>query len=100
LKNQTKDVLAMQSIGVSVKLPRAILAAAKVKENELEGLLRESLAIELYRLGRVSLGKTAEIAGVSTKREMISLLAKYKLWLDYTAEDAEQDWETLKEAKF
>ena len=89
----------MQTIGVSVKLPRAILVAAKVRENELENLLKESLAIELYRLGKVSLGKAAEIAGVMTKWEMVELLVKHEVWLDYTAEDAEQDWETLKEIK-
>ncbi len=89
----------MQTIGVSVKLPRAVLGAAKVKENELERLLKESLAIELYRLGKVSLGKAAEIAGVMTKWEMTGLLARHELWLDYTSQDAEQDWETLKEIK-
>jgi hypothetical protein len=35
--------------------------------------------------------------GLPTKWEMISVLAKHDLWFDYTAEDAEQDWETLKE---
>jgi predicted HTH domain antitoxin len=87
----------MQTIEVSVKLPRAILAAAQVKEGELEGLLKEALAVELYRLGKVSLGKAAEIAGVGTKWEIMNLLARYDVWVDYKAEDAEQDWDTLKE---
>ena len=87
----------METVGVSFKLPKAILAAAKVKESDLESLMKATLAIDLYRLGKVSLGKAAEIAGVKTKWEMIQLLSKHEVWLDYSAEDAKQDWEALRE---
>ncbi len=87
----------METVGVSFKLPKAILAAAKVKESDLESLMKDTLAIDLYRLGKVSLGKAAEIAGVKTKWEMIQLLSKHEVWLDYSAEDAKQDWEALRE---
>jgi predicted HTH domain antitoxin len=71
------------------------LSAAKVREKDLEDLIRQSLGIELYRRGLISLGKAAEIAGVSTKWEMMHLLAKHGDYIDYAAEDAKKDMETL-----
>ena len=87
----------METVTVTVSLPKSLLATTGVREQELGGLVRESVAVELYRLGRISLGKAAEVAGVSTKHEMLALLAKHDVWLDYTAEDAAEDWETLRD---
>lgn len=63
----------METIEVSVKLPETVLHVAKVREKELGDLLRHSSAIELYRRRLISLGKAAEIAGISTKSEMMYL---------------------------
>jgi predicted HTH domain antitoxin len=87
----------METIAVTLEFPKSFLTAAGVRKQEVDEWLRESAAIELYRQGRVSLGKATEMLGLPTKWEMISVLAKHDLWFDYTAEDAEQDWETLKE---
>ncbi|PIY49844.1 MAG: hypothetical protein COZ06_12520 [Armatimonadetes bacterium CG_4_10_14_3_um_filter_66_18] len=72
------------------------MPAAGVEERELPALIREYFAVELYRLGRVSLGKAAELAGVTTKTEMMAALARHGVWLNYTAEDAAEDLETLR----
>lgn len=72
-----------------------MLAAAKVRDEELGDLMRESLALQLYRGGRISIGKAAEIAGLSTKWEMMQLLAKYDLPIDYSADDAKRDLEII-----
>ncbi len=87
----------MDTIDISVKLPKSVLSAAKVREKELEGLLRHSLAIELFRKGLISLGKATEIAGTSTKWDTMQLLAKYDVSIDYSAEYAQQDMKTLTE---
>jgi len=88
----------MDTVQVTVTFPRSVLVAARVRESELDALIREYVAVELYRQRKVSLGKSAELAGVPTKFDMMPVLAKHDVWLDYTAEDAAQDWETLREA--
>jgi len=57
---------------------------------------KRSLAVELYREGRLSLGKAAELAGTKSKWEMLMLLSERGVPLDYTANDAEKDLQTLK----
>lgn len=57
--------------------------------------MRESLAIELYGEGKISMGKAAEIAKVS-KWEMFELLGGKKIPFQYHPEDFKQDIETLK----
>jgi hypothetical protein len=41
----------MDTIDLSVTLPRSVLAVAKVRDKELSDLMRESLALQLYRSG-------------------------------------------------
>lgn len=89
----------METIDVSVKLPKSILSAAKVREKELEGLLQQSLAIDLYRRGLISLGKSTEIMGIATKWEMMQLFIRHDIFIDYIAEDASHDIETLEKLR-
>lgn len=86
----------MDTLDVTVTLPRSILATAGVREEGLDRLLRETLAVELYRMRRVSLGKAAEIACLN-RWEMLSLLAKHDVPLNYTADDAARDWDAIEE---
>ncbi len=53
--------------------------------------------MELYREGKLSLGKAAELAGAKSKWEMLLLLSVRGVPLDYTADDAEKDLQTLEE---
>ena len=87
----------MDTVQITISLPRSVLAATGVREGELDRLVRELVAVELYRQGRVSLGKAAEVAGLSTKWEMMSTLARHGVWPDYTVEDATHDAATLKD---
>lgn len=80
---------------VTIDIPDTI--AAKFKKQDLPEYVKKTLAVELYREGVLSLGKAAELAGVSNKWEMISLLNERNVPLNYTAEDAEEDLKTLKE---
>ena len=80
-------------------MPGSFLAAVKVGEDELDLFIRRSLAVELYRKGKLSPGKAAEVACVRNKWEMLMLLNEkgVPVPIDYTAEDAERDLKTLKE---
>ncbi len=86
----------MDKMTVSVELPRSICAAAGVRETELAQAMREALVVDLYRQGRISLGKAAEVAGVS-HYEMIRILTKHDVFLSNDIQDASADFETLKE---
>ena len=62
---------------VSVDIPRELIYIFKIQEKDLSKAVRESLAIELYREGKISMGKAAEIAEVS-RWEMFDLLGRKK----------------------
>jgi predicted HTH domain antitoxin len=84
-------------VRAEVDLPGSILALIKVDKDQLGSFIKRSLAVGLYREGRLSLGKAAELAGAKSKWEMLMLLNERGVPLDYTAEDAESDLKTLEE---
>lgn len=87
----------MENLKAEVNLPESFLNMLKLKKEDLDQFIRHSLAVELYREGRISLGKAAEVAGVKTKWEMLLLLNERGVPIDYTAEDAEKDLKNLQE---
>jgi len=82
---------------VSVNLPRELIHILKIREKDFSKAVLESIAVELYREGLISLGKAAEIAKIS-KWEMFEILAAKKIPLQYYPEDLKQDIKTLKKA--
>jgi predicted HTH domain antitoxin len=60
---------------VALDLPRDLLGALDIPRSQLETRLRELIALELFREGRISSGKGAELLGVS-KLEFVRLLAQ------------------------
>jgi len=80
-----------------VEMPGSILALIKVDRDQLGPFIKRSLAVELYREGKLSLGKAAELAGAKSKWEMLMLLGERGVPLDYTAEDAKDDLQTLRD---
>src|SRR5438105_3391883 len=89
----------MDTVEVPISLPRSLLSAAGVREEDLDHVVRDAFAVDLYRRRRVSLGKAAEVAGVATKLEMAAVLARHDVWLDYPAEDAFADADSLTEER-
>jgi|LGVF01.2.fsa_nt_gb predicted HTH domain antitoxin len=79
---------------VSVSFPRDLINVFKVREKDFPKVVLETLSVELYREGLISIGKAAEIAGVSIW-EMHDILAKRKIPLNYYPEDLDHDIETL-----
>ena len=95
---------------VTARLPRDMLRAVerlaermKIDRSELirrllDSALREKMveeAVEAYRLGRVTLWKAAEMAGLSL-REMMELAGKKKIPVSYTLEDLGRDMEYVR----
>ncbi|NOZ59246.1 MAG: UPF0175 family protein [Euryarchaeota archaeon] len=81
---------------ISVDFPRDLVHILKIRDKELPKVLKEMIAVELYKEGLVSLGKAAEIAGVS-KWEMFEILASKKVPLKYGVDDLKEDLKTLRE---
>jgi predicted HTH domain antitoxin len=81
---------------ISVKVPRDLVRILKVRDEDVPKLVRLYLAIELYREGKISLGKATEIAGV-TKWEMLEILASKGIPIQYDVKDLEKDIEILEE---
>lgn len=92
-------------VTTSVRLPKEMVEEIeKLSKNEgidkgtlLRELIAESLkeykvkkALELYREGKVSLWKAAEIAGI-TYREALEELKKRNILFKYDSEDLEAD---------
>jgi len=85
----------MPQASVQVEIPRSALSALDVRDGDLPDLLRKTLAVELYREGRLSLGKAREVAGLPDKWAFLQLLNERGVAVDYRAEDAAEDLEVL-----
>ena len=77
----------MSTLTVSLEVPRDLLGVLEVPQEQLEARLRELIALELFREGRISSGKGAELLGLS-KLEFIQLLAQYRV--SYFTESPEE----------
>lgn len=86
-------VISLETI--SIDFPKDLINIFKVREKDLPSYVRKSLAVELYRDGLISIGKAAEIAGISIW-EMLEALAIKKIPIQYYPEDLKEDIETLK----
>jgi predicted HTH domain antitoxin len=64
------------SITVELELPRDLLGALEVTEQELEPELKRLIALGLFREERISSGKAAELLGLS-KARFVDLLDRH-----------------------
>ena len=77
----------MSTLTVTLDLPRDLLGAMDVPRVRLEARLRELIALELFREGRISSGKGAELLEIS-KPAFARLLAKHEI--SYFTESPEE----------
>ena len=87
----------MQTIKAIIDLPETFPFLIKKDETELASFIKQTVAIELYREGKISLGKAAELAGARNKWEMLTLLDEHGVAIHYTAQEAKNDLKTLKQ---
>ncbi len=81
-------------VEVKVKVPRKL--AMLMKPRRLENELKLLAALELYREGRLSLGRAAEIAGLSL-REFLYEMRVRGVSLNYDLEELGEDLKTVNE---
>ncbi|MFP4001843.1 MAG: UPF0175 family protein [Thermoplasmata archaeon] len=80
---------------IDVPVPKELKNVFNVSEGDLGKEALKSIAVELYREGKISMGKAAEIAGLS-KIEMMGVLREKKVPLQYSEEDLEEDMKALR----
>lgn len=78
LLEKVNELIMNNMMTVSVDLPRDLLGVLDVTEVHVAGQLQRLIALELYREGRISAGKGAEMLGIP-KRTFIQLLAQHGL---------------------
>jgi predicted HTH domain antitoxin len=79
---------------VEIKISDELLKAARVPEERRSEEVAKLLALELYRERAISLGRAAELAGVSIV-EFMEFAGEREVHLDLSVEDLEQDRRTL-----
>lgn len=86
----------MDTIKATIDLPGTFPLLVKKDEADIPSFIKQALAVELYREGKISLGKAAELAGARNKWEMLTLLSEHDVPILYTAKDAKNDLRVLK----
>jgi predicted HTH domain antitoxin len=66
----------MDTIQISIDLPRGVLSALRQDPTGFVQEMRLAAAIKWYEMGRVSQAKAAEIAGIS-RAEFLTALAQF-----------------------
>jgi predicted HTH domain antitoxin len=79
---------------MTIKIPESAFMSLKLPEDQWPAFFRSTVAIALYREGRISKSKTKELAGLENKWEIIRLLNERGIDFSYTARDAKEDLET------
>jgi len=87
----------MNTTALNLEVPSSLLLSLKIPKQQWDKYLRQTLAVELYREEKLSLGKAKKLAGLSTKWEMIQLLNERRVDLNYSMDDWQSDLETLNE---
>ena len=80
------------SATIAIEIPREVIHVTRMTP---QGLKRE-LAVYLFQQGKLSFGKSREMAGM-TVWEFQQLLGSRGIGVHYDVEDYEQDLATLKE---
>ncbi len=77
----------MSALTVQFELPADVLGALDVPRGQLSQRLKELISLELFREGRISSGKAAELLGI-TKEGFVQILARHGV--PYFSESAEE----------
>lgn len=87
--------VSVSEVKITVDLPSNFPLNVKVSEAEMPAFIKKILAVELYREGKLSLGKATELAGFTSKWEMFTLLDSKGVALWYSVEDVDEDLKIL-----
>jgi predicted HTH domain antitoxin len=78
---------------IHVEVPEELIRAAKLSGKSASPEITKILALELFREKIISIGKAAELSGISIQ-EFMDFAAKRDVPLHYELEDLENDQKT------
>jgi len=85
----------VKTIKTEIELPSDILYSQGVYKNRIGYFIKKNFLLELYREGKISLGRMAALLGM-TRREMMGVMKDLNIPLNYGAQELEEDMETAK----
>ncbi len=86
----------METQSITIDIPSDILIALNETENEFKKGIKISLAIRLYRLHKLTIGKAAQLCGLS-RFDFETILSENEIPIStLTLEDVMKDIEKLK----
>ena len=77
-------------MSLTLEIPEEAVTAMRLPRAEVERELRKELAVALYARGALSIGKSAEVAGVA-RREFEALLAQRRIERPYSSAELDRD---------
>jgi predicted HTH domain antitoxin len=92
------DYVGARMTNVTVEIPEDVLRLAGLPDASASSRATHLLALELFREGRVSLGRAAELAGVGIE-EFMEFSADRQVSLHYTEADLAEDRATAERLK-
>ena len=84
-----------KTMRTEIELPIDILYSQGVYENRAEYFVKKNFLLELYREGKISLGRMAALLGMN-RVEMLGVMKDSDIPLNYGVEELEEDMETAK----
>ena len=97
-KSELKLVImieATKTIKTEIQLPVDILYSLGIDKTRIEYFVKKNFLLELYREGRISLGRMAALLEVS-RTEMLGIMKDSKIPLNYGVSELDEDIETAK----
>ena len=85
----------MRTEKVAFNVPLDILASLKIGVRGLESDMRRSLAVHYYKHKRLSLGKSAKLAGMNRIDFMDHLVAEGYVVFDYDESTLKEEWKGI-----
>ena len=85
----------VKTIKTEIELPSDILYSQGVYKNRIGYFVKKNFLLELYREGKVSLGRMAALLGMNLV-EMMGVMKDSNIPLNYGIEELEEDTETAK----
>ncbi len=87
--------VAAKTIKTEIQLPVDILYALGIDKTRIEYFVKKNFLLELYREGRISLGRMAALLEVN-RTEMLGIMKDSKIPLNYGVSELDEDIETAK----
>ncbi len=84
-----------KTIKTEIQLPADILYSLGIDKTHIEYFVKKNFLLELYREGRISLGRMASLLEVS-RTEMLGIMKDSNIPLNYGVSELDEDIETAK----